>query len=449
MASPSIDFIRSLEDLFAEAGEKGRDAKTEFVHLRSSIIDFIVSSEGLTAAKARAKYSLKFTDGANPKKHIAFFPLKFNLSEKGTQLDAANTAEEFIEILRTLINEQKQRVRKEKNANKKKASSSPPPSPMNNAQKRLEAEAVPKNSSTADDSPRKRIKLNTHKNRSDISGSPISSTTYQPKDSTVTEAGKGKVTNGSDSDALGPMDIDSGTVSSQNREDAMDAQQKSIEENNQQHPVSQRPSPNQQDTHMNEVAETLPSYCGTDILEVIAAAKVIEARQWGDFKPKLLEMLDQMHEEPTPEQHEKALKRLHVAITTTEPERSLIPIDAWKAYEEKLVGESKKGLFDCEWSRRLSNIGKIIYLPEEETAMETRDWKRLCAAARMCAILTEMTAKPEEQANQEFTDQWLIEKLGDISFLEKLFACKERLGAIQGLGKGIDTIERLAAVKRA
>ncbi|KAF9775571.1 hypothetical protein IL306_006312 [Fusarium sp. DS 682] len=435
MASPGIDFIRSLEDLFTEAGEKGRDAKAEFVHLRSSIIDFIISSDGLTAAKARAKYSLKFTDGAEPQTHVALFPSKFNLAEKRTQLDAATTTEEFIEILRTLINEQKQRSRKRKNTNKKKDNTPPPQSPRNNAQKRLEAEAASKNPSTTDDSPRKRIRLNTNKNRSDASGSPTFSTTNQPKDIIVTAAGKEKVTNGSDPDAPGPMDIDSGTVSSHKREDEMDPQQKSLDENNQQQPASQRPSSDQEDTHMdNAGAEILPAYCRSDILEVVAAAKVIEAHQWEDFKPKLLEMLDQMHKEPTPEQHEKALKRLHVAIAKTEQERSLIPADAWKKYEERLADESKKGLFDCTWPKRLSKIGKIIYLPEEEAAMESQCWKRLRAAARICAILTEMTAKPEDQANQKLTDEWLIEKLGDISFLEKLFACKERLGAIKGPG---------------
>jgi hypothetical protein len=439
MAIPGIDFIKSLEDLFTEAGANGRDAKTEFVHLRGSLIDFIttVSSGGLSAAKARAKYNLKFTDGTEPETHIAFFPSNLNITEKRTYLNAATTAKEFIEILGTLFSEQKSRSRKKRKPNKKRSNATPPESPRNNAQKRLEAEAASKTPSTTDDSPRKRIKLNTSKNKSDVSDSTVLSTVHQPKDNTIAEfSGNEKPANDNDTGVPGPMDIDSGAVSSHDRGEEMNGQQTPPQEQQQQDSAPQRASPDREDTHMNDAdPETLPAYCRSDILEVVVAAEAIEEHQWNDFKPKLLEMLGQMHKEPTPDQHAKTLKRLDVAIAQTEQERSLIPIEAWKKYEEKLTDESKKGLFDCLWSRRLSKVGKIIYLAEEEVAMESQGWERLRAAARICAILIEMTAKSEEQDKQKDTDMWLIEKLGDISFLEKLFACKGRLGAIKGPGR--------------
>ncbi|KAL7759788.1 hypothetical protein ACKLNR_009878 [Fusarium oxysporum f. sp. zingiberi] len=439
MEIPGIDFMKSLEDLFSEAGANGRDAKTEFVHLRSSLIDFIttVSGGGLTAAKARAKYSLKFTDGTEPETHIAFFPSNHNITEKRPQLDAATTAKEFIEILGALFSEQKSRSRRKRKSNKKRPNTTPPESPMNNAQKRLEADAANKTLSTTDDSPRKRIKLNTSKNKSDVSEPAVFSTAHQSKDNIPTEFPSTENTvNDDGTSVLVPMDIDSGAASSHDKGEEMNGEQTPADGQKHHGSALEGPSQDRKDTHMDDAdIETLPAYCRPDILEVAAAAESIEENQWKDFKPKLLEMLGQMHQEPTPEQHEKALKRLSIAIAQTEQERSLIPVEAWKKYEEKLTDETKKGLFDCLWSRRLFKVGKIIYLQEEEVAMESQCWERLRAAARICAILIEMTAKPEEQDNQNDTDVWLIEKLGDISFLEKLFACKERLGAIKGTGR--------------
>ncbi|KAF4945419.1 hypothetical protein FGADI_11921 [Fusarium gaditjirri] len=439
MAIPGIDFTKSLEDLFGEAGDNGRDANTEFIHLRGSLINYIttVGSGSLTAAKARAKYNLKFTDGTEPETHLAFFPSNHNITEKRPQLDAATTAEEFIEILGTVFSEQKSRSRRKKKSNKKRSNATPPESPMSNAQKRLEAEAANKTPSATDDSPRKRIKLNTSKNKGDVSESAVFSTAHQSKVNTSTEfPSTENMVNDDGASILGSMDIDSSTSSSHNKGEEMNGEQTPAEGQKHHDSAAERPSQDREDTHMNDAdTEMLPAYCRSDILEVVAAAEAIEDHQWRDFKPKLLEMLSHMHQEPTPEQHEKASKRLSIAIAQTEQERSLIPVEAWKKYEEKLTDETKKGLFDCLWSRRLFKVGKIIYLQEEEAAMESQCWERLRAAARICAILVEMSAKPEEQDNQNETEVWLIEKLGDISFLEKLFACKERLGAIKGPGR--------------
>ncbi|VZH96502.1 unnamed protein product, partial [Fusarium fujikuroi] len=329
------------------------------------------------------------------------------------------------------------RSRKKKRSSSKRSNASPPESPMNNAQKCLEAEAANKALSTPDDSPRKRIKLNTSKNKSDVSEPAVFSTAHQSKDKTPTQVPSPEDTVDNDgTSVLGPMDIDSGATSSQGKVEEVNGEQNTVEGQNNHDSAAQRPLQDRDNTRMNDAnTESLPAYCRSDILEVVTAVEGIEEHQWKDFKPKLLEMLGQMHKEPTLEQHEKALKRLSIAIAQTEQERSLIPVEAWKRYEEKLTDETKKGLFDCLWSRRLFKVGKIIYLPEEEVAMESQCWKRLKAAARICAILIEMTAKPEEQDNQKDTDMWLIEKLGDISFLEKLFACKDRLGVIRGPGR--------------
>ncbi|KAF5609580.1 hypothetical protein FPANT_93 [Fusarium pseudoanthophilum] len=438
MAIPSNDFTKSLKKLFSEAGTNGRDAETEFIHLRGSLIDYMTTANGggLSAAKARAKHNLKFTDGTEPETHIALFPSNHNITEKRPQLDAATTAEEFIGIIGTVFSEQKSQSRKKKRPNRKRSNATPPDSPMNNAQKRLEAEAANKTLSTADDSPRKRIKLNTSKSKGDISEPAVFSTAHQSNDNTPTELPSPEDTfNDDGASGLGSMDIDSGATSSQDKGEEMNGEQGPAEGQKHDDSGVETRSQDREDAHMNDAdTETLPAYCRSDILEVVTAVEGIEEQQWKDFKPKLLEMLGHMHQEPTPEQHERALKRLSIAIAQTEQERSLIPVEAWKKYEEKLTDETKKGLFDCLWSRRLFKVGKIIYLPEEEVAMESQCWERLKAAARICAILIEMTAKPEEQDYQRDTDRWLIEKLGDISFLEKLFACKDRLGAVRGPG---------------
>ncbi|KAF4454117.1 hypothetical protein F53441_3303 [Fusarium austroafricanum] len=421
--SRSDDFVDSLRALFEEAGGNGRDAQVEFVHLRSIIIEFVANCARMTSAKARARCNLTFTDGKEPKTILAFTPSKFDLAEKRVQLDAAGTGEEFTNILQTLIDEQKdpRRGPKTKSVNKKRPNTSPPESPGNKAQKRIKWLASGKNK----------------KNASDFL---VPNTEQQSYDHIATKPpGNEGTPSKVDPKTTDSMDTDSGLVLSISKSEEMDTQQKPLEENEHQKSASSKPPYDREDTDMEDTpdanAKALPVYCPSYVLEVVAAAKEIAANQWNEFKPKLLEMLGQMHVESTPEEHEAALERLQLAIARTEPERSLIPADTWKMYEKKLIEQTKKGLFDYCWSTRQYRIGRIIYLNEEEAVMESKDWERLRKAARLWAILTETTSRKPAEVVREEADAWLIKKLGDISFLERLFACKKHLGALKGPGE--------------
>ena len=193
------------------------------------------------------------------------------------------------------------------------------------------------------------------------------------------------------------------------------------------------PKPQQEiqmeDASAPDAEKILPAFCRSDVLEIATAAQNITADQWEEFKHKLLSMLDQLQPDPTPEQSEAAVTRLQSAISIIGQERSLIPAEAWKEYEEKLIKKAKDGDFDADWNTRLSKIGKIIWQEEELVAMESRNWDRLRAAARAWTILAEVTGP---MGDEQRSNEWLLQKLGDVDFQERLFACRDRLVAIKG-----------------
>ena len=194
------------------------------------------------------------------------------------------------------------------------------------------------------------------------------------------------------------------------------------------------PSEPRQETQMEDASapdaeKILPALCRSDILEIATAAQNITADQWEEFKPKLLSMLDQLQPDPTPKQSEAAVTRLQSAISIIGQERSLIPAEAWKEYEERLIKKAKDGDFDADWNTRLSKIGKIIWQEEELVAMESRNWDRLRAAARAWTIFAEVTGPT---GDEQRSNEWLLQKLGDVDFQERLFACRDRLVAIEG-----------------
>ena len=193
------------------------------------------------------------------------------------------------------------------------------------------------------------------------------------------------------------------------------------------------PKPQQEiqmeDASAPDAEKILPAFCRSDVLEIATAAQNITADQWEEFKHKLLSMLDQLQPDPTPEQSEAAVTRLQSAISIIGQERSLIPAEAWKEYEEKLIKKAKDGDFDADWNTRLSKIGKIIWQEEELVAMESRNWDRLRAAAHAWTILAEVTGP---MGDEQRSNEWLLQKLGDVDFQERLFACRDRLVAIEG-----------------
>ncbi|WZH41847.1 uncharacterized protein QYS62_002807 [Fusarium acuminatum] len=444
---PGTDFLESLRLLFDEAGRNGRDAKLEFTHLRGIIIEFVASCAHMSSAKARANCTFTFADGAESENILALPPSKLNIEESRAELHNAATAEEFIEILRTIINKRKspRQTAKEKREARKRTNT-PPESPKGKIQKRQEA-AKPikeKFTTTPENSPNKAARIKwLHDNLKKKATQPPSSNRKNSIGRTMTGSlGNDKPLEDVDSDEPGCMELDSNTLlaPSQSETNTAEKQQEMMEPEEGSTSICPKLE-QQEDTHMEDI-EDIPDDNAENplvdrrpgVLEVATAVTDIGPSEWIEFKPKLLNMLDRMQAVPTPEESNEALKRLQTAISHTKPERALIPADTWAEYEKKLIDYAKKGYFESAWAERHERIGKVIYLKEEQAAVQGGDWDRLRAAVRIWFMLTDTTAPPQESLKPNESDKWLVDRLGDITFLERMFACKKRMEAIKVTG---------------
>ncbi|KAF5023168.1 hypothetical protein F66182_4782 [Fusarium sp. NRRL 66182] len=428
MAALGSDFISSLRTLFKEAGENGRDGEIEFAHLRGKILEFITNCGQMSVAQARANCVLSFTNGTKSQTALAFPPGRLDIEQKRAQLGTARTGGEFIEILlQELINKQvSPRPSGKKNEASKKRSKSPPESPKSKAQKRLE------------DSPKKPFRIKVVRNYSKgIPKPPAFNIAQQQNRQRVPSPSK---KDGSpekiDPSMPSPMEIDSNIVPDPGECEANAAQKNSSNTDYTEGLTFHDPPHDQEDAHMEDVSaaktEIKPVSGRPGTQNIINAVSDTEAHQWDEFKPKLLEMLDAMRAAPTPQECETGLKRLQSAFAQIKPETAHIPADTWNEYERELIAGADKGWFKGPWSERHFRVGRVIYLKEEEQVLVSRDWTRLRAAARVWAILTEMTAPPQEPVDQERANSWLVERLGDITFLEKMSAYKETVAATKG-----------------
>ncbi|CAJ0548747.1 Ff.00g023600.m01.CDS01 [Fusarium sp. VM40] len=444
---PGTDFLESLRLLFEEAGRNGRDAKLEFTHLRGIIIEFVASCAHMSSAKARANCTFKFADGAESENILALPPSKLDIEESRAELHAAATAEEFIDILRTIINKRKspRQTAKEKREARKRTNT-PPESPKGKVQKRQEAAKPMKEkfTTTPENSPGKAARLRwMHQTLKEKAAESSSSNKNKHIGRTMTESrGNDTPLEDVNSDEPGHMELDSNTLPAPSQSEANNGERQQDTVEPEEGSTSICPKVEQQeDTHMEDMedipddnAENHPVDRRPGVLEVVTAVTDIEPSEWIEFKPKLLSMLDRMQVVPTPEESNEALKRLQVAISHTKPERALIPADTWARYEKKLIGYAKKGYLESAWAERHERIGKVIYLKEEEAAIQGGDWDRLRAAARIWVMLADTTAPPQEPLKPSESDKWLVGRLGDITFLERMYACKKRMEAIKVSG---------------
>jgi hypothetical protein len=441
---PGTDFLESLRLLFDEAGRSSRDAKLEFIHLRGIIIEFVASCAHMSSAKARANCTFKFADGTEPENILALPPSKLNIEENRAELHTAATAEEFIEILRTIINKRKspRQTAKEKREARKRTNT-PPESPKGKVQKRQEA-AKPikeKFTTTPENSPNKAARIKwLHQHFKENAAQSPSSNRKKHIGRTMTESlGNEKPLDDVNLNEPGRMELDSSTLPARSQSEAKTGEKQQEMAEPEEGFTSICPQiEHQEDTHMEDVpddaAENLPVDRRPGVLEVATAVTDIGPSEWVEFKPKLLDMLHRMQAVPTPEESNEASKRLQMAIFHTKPERALIPADTWAEYEKKLVDYAKRGYFESAWAERHERIGKVIYLREEEAAIESDNWDRLRAAVRIWVMLTDTTAPLQESLKPNESDKWLVKRLGDIAFLERMFACKKRMKAMQVSG---------------
>ncbi|KAG8667363.1 hypothetical protein FPOAC2_12527 [Fusarium poae] len=435
MTKPSNELAESLNDLFLEARLKGLDPQTEFVHLRSKIVECISNRNRTTPTRANRR-SLLFTDGSKPETCLVSPSSDMEINEKRAHLYAANTASEFIEVLKGRNEHKSARKDSKKKSSGKKRSISPPESPKSKVQRRLEAGATSKATTATQDSPKKRIKF-TKGGAKDASGYIVPKTVQQTNNDTATKpAANEECSDQADQETLSLNEISPSSGKLAEKNGTMNAQQESSEKRADSSATFPKHSHPEEDTTMEEASVTstdnyLPSFCRSDLLDIATVVKDVTASQWEQFKPTLLRMLDRLQGDPTPKQEEEAVRRLRSAIASIEQERALIPTEAWERYEAKLFKKAKDGVFDADWNTRLSKISKIIWMEEEEAAMRSKDWDRLRAAARTWAILAEVAGPMMEDGDEQRSNEWLIEKFGDIDFMERLFSCKERLAAIK------------------
>ncbi|KAF5669016.1 hypothetical protein FHETE_5108 [Fusarium heterosporum] len=436
--TPGDDFIKSLRLVFDEAGRKGRDAELEFAHLRSIVVEFVASCAHMTAAKARANCTLKFIDGTESENILALPPSKINVVAKRSELDTAATAEEFVEILQTLISEQKspRRILRQRREAKKRTNT-PPKSPEGKIQKRQDAAdaANAKLTTTPENAARVRWLHNSLAKRNKSPKLSFVKKRLDPR--FFASLDKTMTSDDMDSTEPGAMELSFNTLPGQRQNEVAtsESDQNKLEPQAGSISTGDKPSEGQQDVHMEDapVTDIEEPTCNRrpSVFEAMVATTNIEPDQWAEFKPKLLDMLRKMQAKPTLGESEAAVKRLRLAITHIEPERALIPADTWAEYEKKLIDYAERGYFEGAWAERHEKIGKVIFLKEEEDAMESKDWIRLRAVARIWAMLSEMTAPLHEEINQEDSEKWLMQKLGDITFTRRMIECKEHHAALK------------------
>ncbi|RSM20055.1 hypothetical protein CDV31_001134 [Fusarium ambrosium] len=459
MAPPGTDFLDSLSHLFSEAGSAGRDGKIEFAHLRGILIQFVSACSRMTAAKARASHNLKFIDGTEPQTLLALPPGKLRIDDKmRAQLEATTIGDEFIEILRGLIVKQVSPRRSPRSRKNTSPVQTPPGSPKSKAQQRAEAAQKNKKKTV-------RIKLRRSGERpgTDENAQKVQTQTKQTEPAkesrpAISQEALSKlvpklaqlsskpaelvpkpdqivskpVTNAALKAAPKPapkpapafnlsslMDLDDSTESSDTSSsedqsitysDNGDTQMGSIAVPKIKETAQRRP-------HISEVTAVVADFDGTGVAA---------------FKSKVVDMLARIEADATEEEIEAALLRLELAVAETESERKYIPDETWQKYYTKLVKEAKKGWFEKNWDDRAWRIGRICYLKEEDAVLVDRNWERLRCAARMCAVLIELTAPPQEPDKRASIKKWLDEKLSAVVFVQRLTECREFYASCTG-----------------
>ncbi|KAL2692137.1 hypothetical protein Neosp_002543 [[Neocosmospora] mangrovei] len=486
MPSPGSDFLDSLSHLFSEAGSGGRDGKIEFAHLRATLVQFVSACSRMTAAKARASHNLKFIDGSEPQTLLALPPGKLRIDDKmRAELEATTTGDEFIEILRVLITKQVSPRRSPRSRKNTSPVQTPPGSPKSKAQQRAEAAQKNKKKTvriklrrsgerpgTDENAQKTQAQTQTQAKQTETAKESRPAISQEalarlvpklaqlsPKPAELVPKPAQLVPKSVESvlktaqpgpksapkpapkpapaqNLPGPMDLDDkddddsseGFASSESSDSSSSEDQSITYSDNGDAQMGDAVIPK-----VEEAANAFATQRRPHISEVhAAAAKCNTGGEWESFKPKLLDMLARIEADATEEEIEAALLRLEKAVIKTKSERQYIPDKTWQKYHMKLVKEAKKGWFEKNWDDRIWRIGKICYLKEEEAVMVDRNWDRLRSAAKMCAILCEMTAPPQEPNKSASIDKWLAEKLDNVAFAKKAVECREHYTAICG-----------------
>ncbi|CAM1506383.1 Fc.00g060240.m01.CDS01 [Cosmosporella sp. VM-42] len=450
------DFLASLQDLFIEAGENGRDPGENFLTCREPLIHYLTSCNHMTSAKARACLDLRFTDGALPSTNVQQFPTRVQVDDTATErLRSASSGKEFIAILKALIDEQMEELRPKPGTGKRLKK-----------KKRLAADKL------ATDNVLKKAKTTVRIKSRRSTQSDLADETEQPPtlddnkpveyvvqimptDNTDPEEYSRDLTERSKALALGsklvsstdPMEsVESpGPPRSQSEmdreacsESLRDAVDDQIKNEQCSQGVGNSQVPDlmegslQEWGHKTEIddAET-PQII---IHQIIKEVDLVSSSEWENYKPELLKRLSDLENGssnvayPTVDRARGASTAVARAVPVLREELDLIPSEAWLKYEAELSKFcANNEVHALHFNDRLHKIVKICYLPEEEVAVTSGNWERLEAMARVCTLLAEMTGSVDEELDRDVLDAWYTSKLRDIQWLKKFYAAKKRL----------------------
>lgn len=466
------DFLESLKDLFTEAGEDDRDPQENFIALRKPLIQYLLDASRMTAAKARASLQLSFTDGVNPET-IPQLPPQYLKIDKGAaaMLRMAGSGNEFIGMLRSMIDDQqaKKTPKKGKRKRQVKAESDeeseikktrvsvvlkPRPSPAPSPLRSLKIKSSP--SLMKGVTPPQFPLRNSKDRNSDEGGESAREKDGDAVDDSIEEEDDEEEKGQPDfaqliSDFVHQQTPPRHTVRSsesmaldnttspasceyvscpENPQDAVNAEVKTES--------GARASPELGDEQLGSIStkegNTVDENPQISIETIVQEISATNSSDWETYKPKLLEALITLNLSSIPEVNQPAdatqnsLNSLEKALALLKYETSRIPANTWQTYEAELVELSKsKDLRSMAFQGRLTKIARILFLPEEAEAIASKDWDRLEGVVRICTMLAQITGPNDEVLEQTVVDAWAVNKLRDIDWFKKCFGIKERV----------------------
>lgn len=485
---PAQDFLDSLRELFEEVGRSKFNSKDNFKYTRRQVTNFLSACAKTTGARARATNPVTLPDGSAPKTMLPLPPSWLKVDDKErTRLDKASNDERFMSLLERIAEKKgrtgskrpaqaqlpcpAKRIKMKSNeasSTQDPISTGPSPadqghsaSPGLRGTQNSDSHASPsfqEEQGAAGEAPEQLDRSTDIDQQPEIPTTLFEAIIETPADETTGGAnepldcpknesrgleGEGNITTGMQ-EIWSPQ---TGATSSMTSADAPSPLPVKIEPGT--YPVVYQTEHGESEpTHQGEAneASTIPGANGNSeessgtMRQVKLLAEEImgiPSSSWEGYKPVLLDHIQKLGLElatPStsldPEISDTSLKRLNAALANLDIETAVIPKATWESYHTKLVDlYASSGIQAMNFAQRLSKIGKIIYLDEEEAAIAGADWTRLRSAVSLCAILAEITGPESEEANPEQAERWMKSKLRDIAWLEKVVGAKIRARA--------------------
>lgn len=462
------DFLRSLQDLFEEAGERGRDFQANFDLFKEPLVQFIKARQVTTAAKARASLELQFTDRRRPETVVQLPPTTLKIDEAGAdRLRGASSGNEFIGLLRVMIDEgvaanapkptgkrkrptkaQRRAMEEAKHPQTKIRVKSRTTFDSEAAWAQMKTHVLPNFTpkSTPTQPPDRQQKLevnvpipsidkfesqdmNIDKNfdvdslKKDLFSS--SRTAIATGEGVIWDRGVSMQTISTDmlnnflddatNDPMNPTETKERMVSPELGYEVV-------------HQLSEEEDVNMAEDDHARIEDSNEMAAVNSPLDSEHGRKQSQGSQMRSEDDSLScyslsdEDMD-IAEATTPETlseetSEDSLQLLKSAISQLEPEIADIRPEKWDEYQAKLFQLcDDHNLFTLTFKERLNKMVRIIYLNEEEEAIKTKDWSKLNGVVKICAFLAETTGPAVEPADKRMVNGWVIGRLRDIKFL--------------------------------